>query len=46
MSTGFRAPTPGQANVSNVTTATAGTGELVQQGSLSPTNPISVTAGG
>ena len=46
MSTGFRAPTPGQANVSNVTTATAGTGELVQQGTLSPTNPISVTAGG
>lgn len=47
VSTGFRAPTPGQSNVSNVTTASiSGTGELVQQGTLSPTNPIAVTAGG
>ena len=47
ISTGFRAPTPGQSNVSNVTTASiSGTGELVQQGTLSPTNPISATAGG
>ena len=47
ISTGFRAPTPGQSNVSNVTTASIpGTGELVQQGTLSPTNPISATAGG
>lgn len=47
LSTGFRAPTPGQSNVSNVTTASiSGTGELVQQGTLSPTNPIAVTAGG
>tara|TARA_Y100001970_G_scaffold121071_1_gene150163 strand:+ start:49059 stop:51590 length:2532 start_codon:yes stop_codon:yes gene_type:complete len=46
-SSGFRAPTPGQSNVSNVTTASiSGTGELVQQGTLSPTNPIAVTAGG
>ena len=36
VSTGFRAPTPGQSNVSNVTTASvSGTGELVQQGTLS-----------
>ncbi|MEL0227168.1 MAG: TonB-dependent receptor, partial [Gammaproteobacteria bacterium] len=47
VSTGFRAPTPGQSNVSNVTTASiSGTGELVQQGTLSPTNPIAATAGG
>ena len=47
VSSGFRAPTPGQSNVSNVTTASiSGTGELVQQGTLSPTNPIAVTAGG
>ena len=47
ISTGFRAPTPGQSNVSNVTTASiSGTGELVQQGTLSPTNPIAATAGG
>ena len=43
---GFRAPTPGQSNVSNVTTASiSGTGELVQQGTISPTNPIAQTAG-
>lgn len=43
---GFRAPTPGQSNVSNVTTASvSGTGELVQQGTISPTNQIAVTAG-
>ena len=47
VSTGFRAPTPGQSNVSNVTTASiSGTGELVQQGTLSPSNPFAVTAGG
>jgi len=46
-STGFRAPTPGQANIYNVTTASvSGTGELVQQGTIPPTTPIAATAGG
>ncbi|WP_423186461.1 TonB-dependent receptor plug domain-containing protein [Alishewanella sp. d11] len=44
-STGFRAPTVGQANVSNVRTAIIG-GELVDIGLLPPTNPVSVLKGG
>jgi iron complex outermembrane receptor protein len=44
-STGFRAPTVGQANVRNVTTAfTAGV--LADEATLPPTNPISVQKGG
>ncbi|MEE2000586.1 TonB-dependent receptor [Alkalimonas sp. MEB108] len=39
-STGFRAPTVGQANISNVRTAVA-EGELVDIALLSPTNPVS-----
>lgn len=45
VSTGFRAPTVGQSNVINVTTAfTAGV--LADEATLPPTNPISVLKGG
>jgi iron complex outermembrane receptor protein len=39
VSTGFRAPTPGQSNVTKVSTITV-QGELQQQGQIPPTNPI------
>ena len=45
LSTGFRAPTVGQANVRNVTTAFTD-GGLVDQATLPPTHPISVQKGG
>ena len=46
-STGFRAPTPGQSNASNVTTQFDGDlGELVNQGTIPPTNPVAVLRGG
>lgn len=45
VSTGFRAPTVGQANVRNVTTAFEN-GVLQDQATLPPTNPISVRKGG
>ncbi|MEX0708111.1 MAG: TonB-dependent receptor [Woeseia sp.] len=44
-STGFRAPTPGQANVTKVSTITV-QGELQQQGQIPPTNPIATYLGG
>lgn len=45
ISSGFRAPTPGQANVSQITTAfTAGTG-LTDIATLPPTNPIAQLKG-
>ncbi|NYZ63265.1 TonB-dependent receptor plug domain-containing protein [Luteimonas deserti] len=44
ISTGFRAPTPGQANISQITTAFAGTG-LVDIATLPPTNPIAALKG-
>jgi iron complex outermembrane receptor protein len=45
--TGFRAPTPGQANVSNVTTIVApGQNTLVNRGTIPPTNPIAMAFGG
>ncbi|MCL1036305.1 TonB-dependent receptor [Shewanella submarina] len=44
-STGFRAPTVGQSNVRNVTTAFSASG-LEDQATLPPTNPISVQKGG
>ncbi len=44
-STGFRAPTPGQSNVTQVTTQFIG-GELRDTATLSPTNPISQRFGG
>lgn len=45
-STGFRAPTVGQSNVTNVTTAFDSGLGLVDQATLPPTNPISVQLGG
>jgi len=44
-STGFRAPTVGQTNVLNVTTAFTN-GMLADEATLPPTNPISVQKGG
>ena len=44
LSTGFRAPTPGQANVSQVTTAFID-GELRDTATLPPTNPIAAFYG-
>jgi len=38
-STGFRAPTPGQSNITKVSTVTVD-GELQQRGQIPPTNPI------
>ena len=46
VSTGFRAPTIGQSNVTNVTTAFDSSLRLVDQATLPPTNPISVRLGG
>jgi iron complex outermembrane receptor protein len=43
-STGFRAPTPGQSNVTKVSTITV-QGELQQQGQIPPTNPIAAFLG-
>ncbi|MBF7073084.1 TonB-dependent receptor [Glaciecola sp. MH2013] len=45
VSTGFRAPTVGQANVSNVQTNLS-SGVLVDSALLPPTNPISASLGG
>ena len=45
-STGFRAPTPGQANISNISTVADAGGDLYQKGTLAPTNPVSVYYGG
>lgn len=47
VSSGFRAPTPGQSNYSGiVTTFDVGAGEQTQQGTLAPTHPLSVANGG
>ena len=43
-STGFRAPTVGQANVRNVTTAFTN-GQLQDEATLPPTNPIAIALG-
>lgn len=45
-STGFKAPTIGQSNVRNVTTAFGASGKLEDQATLPPTDPISVQKGG
>ena len=45
VSTGFRAPTVGQANILNVTTAFSG-GILADEATLPPTHPASVLVGG
>ncbi len=45
--TGFRAPTPGQSNASNVTTQfDVDLQELVNQGTIPPTNPVALLRGG
>ncbi|MCV2885347.1 TonB-dependent receptor [Aestuariibacter sp. AA17] len=44
-STGFKAPTIGQATVRNVTTAFADGGRLVDRATLPPTNPIAIQKG-
>ena len=45
-STGFKAPTIGQSNVRNVTTAFGTDGKLIDRATLPPTDPISVQKGG
>lgn len=45
-STGFKAPTIGQSNVRNVTTAFGTDGKLIDRATLPPTDPISVLKGG
>jgi iron complex outermembrane receptor protein len=45
VSTGFKAPTPGQANVSNITTAITPDG-LVNQGTIPSTDPVAQQLGG
>ncbi len=44
VSTGFRAPTPGQSNVTKVSTITV-EGELQQRGQIPPTNPLAQALG-
>ncbi|MEM9489454.1 MAG: TonB-dependent receptor, partial [Myxococcota bacterium] len=45
--TGFRAPTPGQANITNVSTEfNVELGDLVNRGTIPPTNPIAQARGG
>lgn len=45
-STGFRAPSSGQANLVAVTTGFSGTGGLTEQGQVPPTHPIAAALGG
>ncbi|MCB1685355.1 MAG: TonB-dependent receptor, partial [Pseudomonadales bacterium] len=45
VSTGFRAPTPGQSNVTKISTITVD-GILQQQGQIPPTNPLAAALGG
>ena len=45
ISTGFRAPTPGQSNITNVSTVFTD-GELINRGTIPPTNPIAELKGG
>ena len=45
-STGFRAPTVGQSQIVNVSTVANASGDLVQQGTIPPTNPVSLAVGG
>ncbi len=46
VSTGYRAPTPGQANVQNIATNFSGDGGLIDAAQLPATHPISVALGG
>lgn len=45
-STGFKAPTLGQSNVRNVTTAFGTNGQLIDRATLPPTDPVSQLKGG
>jgi iron complex outermembrane recepter protein len=48
-STGFRAPTPGQANIVNISTLIQtidGKPTLVNEGTIPPTNPVAMAKGG
>ena len=45
LSTGFRAPTPGQDNISNITTVLS-SGELINRGTIPPINGIAQLYGG
>ena len=45
-STGFRAPSPGPANFTAVTTRFSGLGGLTEQGQVPPTHPIAAALGG
>ncbi len=45
-STGFKAPTIGQSNVRNVTTAFGTDGRLIDRATLPPTDPIAAQVGG
>ncbi|WP_250459937.1 TonB-dependent receptor plug domain-containing protein [Microbulbifer litoralis] len=45
ISTGFRAPTPGQSNITNVSTVFT-SGQLINRGTIPPTNPIAELKGG
>ncbi len=44
--TGFRAPSPGPANFTAVTTSFSGLGGLTEQGQVPPTHPIAAALGG
>ncbi len=47
VSTGFRAPTPGQSNVTTIVTSFDGvTGQQVQEGTVRPDDPLAVAFGG
>ena len=47
VSTGFRAPTPGQSNYTGIVTTFDGTtGLQTQQGTVSPTSPLALSLGG
>ena len=46
VSTGFRAPSPGQANVSVLSTTFSGLGGLREVGKVPPTNPVARALGG
>ncbi len=45
ISTGFRAPTPGQQSVTKVSSVTNANGDLVDSGQIPPTNPIALALG-
>ena len=45
-STGFRAPSPGQANISLLSSAFSGTGNIVEVGTVPPHNPVAQALGG